>query len=103
QHGNAPSTRGPREEPGGIPAVRTHDRNHAAVLRCTSSWRTWASRNFTSARTSNQPGSNSARPNEKRAEVGAAWWLLCNPSPAVISASDCRLVAEFEYGCVPRV
>ena len=31
---------------------------------------------------------------DRRAEVGAAWWLLCNPSPAVINASHCTLVAD---------
>ncbi len=37
------------------------------------------------------------------ADVGAAWWLLWRPSPPVINASHCRLVAEFGYGRLPNV
>ena len=33
---------------------------------------------------------------------GAAWWLLCNPSPAVMSASHCRLPARLGYGRRPK-
>src|SRR3569833_1180340 len=34
-----------------------------------------------------QEGSNSYHVRPCRAEVGCAWWLLCQPSPKVISAT----------------
>ena len=37
----------------------------------------------------------SRRAQREPADVGAAWWLLCRPSPPVTSASDCPFVAEF--------
>ena len=37
--------------------------------------------------TTHQPGSISPLARRKRADVGAAWWLLCRPSPAVRNAS----------------
>ena len=62
------------------PASRSCQR-YAAVFSFTSSWRTCARRRNTSVRTKNQPGSISPRCSANRAEVGAAWWLLCRPSP----------------------
>ncbi len=38
-------------------------------------------------------GSISGRRSASFADVGAAWWLLCRPSPAVRNASHCRFVA----------
>ena len=38
----------------------------------------------------------------KRAEVGAAWWLLCNPSPAVIHASHWLLREVMGRGWLPK-
>ena len=35
------------------------------------------------------------------APLGAAWWLLCRPSPAVIQASHWLLVDAPSYGRVP--
>ena len=40
-----------------------------------------------------QPGSISNQRWASLADVGAAWWLLCRPSPAVTKASHCRLPA----------
>ena len=55
----------------------------------------------TSMRTNHHPGSISPRCSAKRADVGAAWWLLCRPSPPVraratdrSSPSCVRLLAE---------
>jgi hypothetical protein len=50
-------------------------------------------------RTTHQPGSISNHRCDSLAEVGAAWWLLCSPSPAVRKASHCRLPAPFGYCC----
>ncbi len=43
--------------------------------------------------TTHQPGSISYQRCESFAEVGAAWWLLCRPSPAVRNANHWRFVA----------
>src|SRR2546430_17656117 len=53
-------------------------------------------------RTSHQPGSTSPRLMAKRAEVGAAWWLLCKPSPAVIHASHWLLREVVARGWLPQ-
>ena len=64
-------------------------RAQAARLSLTSSWRIWARCSVVSTRTmSHQPGSNWPRPSAKRADVGAAWWLLCSPSPEVIEREE---------------
>src|SRR6266508_842937 len=48
-------------------------------------------------------GSISPRANANFADVGAAWWLLWSPSPHVIKASHCKLVAPFACGRRPKV
>jgi hypothetical protein len=58
------------------------------------SWRTVNHPSRAMARIDRHEGSNSRRLIDSRADVGATWWLLCRPSPAVISASHCTLVAE---------
>ena len=49
-----------------------------------------------------QAGSISPRPIDRRAEVGAAWWLLCSPSPAASHASHCVFAARLAWGRLPN-
>jgi hypothetical protein len=44
---------------------------------------------------SHQPMSVSPRLRAKVADVDAAWWLLCSPSPLVMNASHWLLRAVF--------
>ena len=48
------------------------------------------------------PGRSRTSGATSRADVGAAWWLLCSPSPAVMNASHCRLPAPLSYGRRPK-
>ena len=75
----------------------------AEAVRRRSARRTLARRNHVSALITYQPGSISNHRWASLADVGAAWWLLCRPSPAVTNASHCRLPAELSYGPAAEV
>ncbi len=49
-----------------------------------------------------QPWSTSRRAKEKRAEVGAAWWLEWSPSPHVSKANHWLLVEIPGYLALPK-
>ena len=71
-------------------------------VRRSSLRRTLARRSQVSSLMTYQPGSISNQRWASLADVGAAWWLLCRPSPAVMNASHCRLPAELSYGRRPK-